>query len=450
MRSLFVILGCLTVATTCPAQRPGWREIKPTTPPSARYRHAMAYDSARQRTVLFGGQTATATMFRDTWEWDGKNWHRIRPANSPAARQGHTMAYDSSRRHALLFGGHDGVNLLADTWNWDGKTWTQIKPTRSPPARNSHAMAYDSVRRRTVLFGGYPGSGRFLADTWEWDGTNWTRIKPAASPPGRYFHTMVYDSARRRTVLFGGTTDSTNNKKVLGDTWEWDGRNWTQLSPTSSPSARMGHAMAYDSARQRTVLFGGQDAKATGTRDTWEWNGGNWAKVVPTTSPSARVLPAMVHDSVRQRAILFSGLWSRDTWEYGVPTLTLTANTSTISIANGGTQTLSINAGVDRKNNTYWVFGSATSTMPGVVLTGIHIPLRPDVYTDIAIAAVNGKEFKDFKRTLSATGTATASLNVPAKLPIPVGFKLYHSYIVYHGTSGQIFTSSNPVSVEFK
>ncbi len=63
---------------------------------------------------------------------------------------------------------------------------------------------------------------------------------------------------------------------------------------------------------------------------------------------------------------------------------------------------------------------------------------------------VNSKEFTKFKGTLSATGTATASLNVPAKLPIPTGFKLYHAYVVYDGTTGQIFTSSNPVPVEFK
>ena len=91
-----------------------------------------------------------------------------------------------------------------------------------------------------------------------------------------------------------------------------------------------------------------------------------------------------------------------------------------------------------------------TGTMPGVVLTGIHIPLVPDPYTDLTASFANGNEFKDFRRTLSATGTATASLNVPQNLGIPTGFKLYHSYIVYDGTTGQLFTSSNPVSVEFK
>ena len=160
----------------------------------------------------------------------------------------------------------------------------------------------------------------------------------------------------------------------------------------------------------------------------------------------------MAYDSARQRTVLFGG-WTRflgDTWEYGLAKLTLTANTPTISIANGGTQTLSINAGADLKNRSYWIFGSATSTMPVVMLTGIHIPLRPDIYTDIGLTFVNSKAFTKFKGTLSATGTATASLNVPAKLPIPVGFKFFHAFVVYDGTTGQVFTSSNAVSVEFK
>jgi hypothetical protein len=187
--------------------------------------------------------------------------------------------------------------------------------------------------------------------------------------------------------------------------------------------------------------------------DTWEWDGKNWSQIKTATSPSPRRSATMSYDSVRQRTVLFGGTNNNgllDTWEYGLPNLTLSANTPTISIANGGSQTFTLSAGTDLKNKPYWIFGSMTGTKPGVVLTGIHIPLRPDIYTDIVIGAVNGKEFKDFKRTLSATGTATASLNVPAKLPIPGRFKLYHAYIVYDATTGQILTSSNPVSVEFK
>ncbi|MDP6930975.1 MAG: hypothetical protein QF412_14850, partial [Planctomycetota bacterium] len=49
--------------------------------------------------------------------------------------------------------------------------------------------------------------------------------------------------------------------------------NWKQIKSASSPSARHHHAMAYDSARQRTILFGG----ITGSDETWEY--------IPPTPP---------------------------------------------------------------------------------------------------------------------------------------------------------------------
>src|SRR5207247_577924 len=87
------------------------------------------------------------------------------------------------------------------------------------------------------------------------------------SPSARAYHAMTYDSARGRVVLFGGYDGS-----YRGDTWEWDGSAWAEETPTTSPSVRYAHAMAYDSARSRVVLFGGYDA--SGYRgDTWEYRG---------------------------------------------------------------------------------------------------------------------------------------------------------------------------------
>jgi hypothetical protein len=48
------------------------------TGPAARSFHAMAYDSDRSRTVLFGGQV-TGEFLNDTWEWDGTARHIGRP-----------------------------------------------------------------------------------------------------------------------------------------------------------------------------------------------------------------------------------------------------------------------------------------------------------------------------------------------------------------------------------
>ena len=67
---------------------------------------------------------------------------------------------------------------------------------------------------------------------------------------------MAYDAVHQRVVLYGG-----------GETWEWDGVNWTQATPAQSPSVVSGHDLAYDVARQRVVLFGGNEPADPISRD---------------------------------------------------------------------------------------------------------------------------------------------------------------------------------------
>ena len=57
----------------------------------------------------------------------------------------------------------------------------------------------------------------------------------------------------KQAVLFGGN-DGTSN---LNDTWVWDGSNWIQQFPATSPSPRMWMSMTYDESRRQLVLFGG-------------------------------------------------------------------------------------------------------------------------------------------------------------------------------------------------
>jgi len=87
--------------------------------------------------------------------------------------------------------------------------------------------------------------------------------EPTSLPLPRAEPALAYDGARQRTVLFGGRHDDPG----LADTWEWDGTVWTRRSPVQSPPARIGAALAYDAARGRTVLFGGRSA--TALSDTW-------------------------------------------------------------------------------------------------------------------------------------------------------------------------------------
>jgi hypothetical protein len=65
-------------------------------------------------------------------------------------------------------------------------------------------------------------------------------------------------------VLFGGASGGGS----LADTWEFDGANWSQVTTTVAPSARSGHVLAYDGARDRMVVCGG-DGNWNST-DPWE------------------------------------------------------------------------------------------------------------------------------------------------------------------------------------
>jgi len=274
----------------------------------------MAYDAAHQRVVLFGGLGGSG----DTWVWDGTTWTQLTPSASPSARYLHAMAYDAARQRVVLFGGSPGSVAFGDTWEWDGTTWFARFSLNYPSPRYGHAMAYDAARQRVVLFGGYGNSGD-LGDTWEWDGTNWLARFSLNYPSPRRGHAMAYDAARQRVVLFGGY-----NPSILGDTWEWDGTNWVQRTPVASPVARWLYAMAYDAARQRVALFGGESAIPPGyyRDDTWEWGGTNWTQLTPSASPSPRFGLAMAYDEARQRVVLFGGFNGslfNNTWINGTP-----------------------------------------------------------------------------------------------------------------------------------
>jgi hypothetical protein len=141
----------------------------------------------------------------------------------------------------------------------------------------------------------------------------WTQ-RQDIGPSARMGHSMAFDEGRGRTVLFGGASGA----QLLRETWEWDGENWTQVADTG-PSARRDSAMAFDGALGVVVLFGGGVGEA-GLADTWQWDGRNWTQVA-NEGPSPRAGHAMASDSVLKRLLLFGGESPgagllRDTWEW--------------------------------------------------------------------------------------------------------------------------------------
>jgi hypothetical protein len=79
---------------------------------------------------------------------------------------------------------------------------------------------------------------------------------------------MAYDPGTGQLVLFGGNDGS----GPLADTWTWNGSNWTEQSPSTSPSARSDASMAYDPGTGQLVLFGGNDGHDVFDGGTWSFS----------------------------------------------------------------------------------------------------------------------------------------------------------------------------------
>ena len=181
-------------------------------------------------------------------------------------------------------------------------------------------MVFDASSGDVLLFGGGNDDG-VLNETWTWDGTDWTQQHPSTSPPARAQPGIAFDQARGEVVMFSG-----NGGGYLTDTWTWDGSTWTKEHPSTKPQGRNYTAMAYDAARGVTVLFGGNIYPNGQLNDTWTWDGTDWTQQSPPVSPSPRLAMGFVYDDTRSEALMFGGIGSEgdlnETWTWDGATWT--------------------------------------------------------------------------------------------------------------------------------
>jgi len=179
-------------------------------------------------------------------------------------------------------------------WAWTGSTWSARTPATLPPARYADAIAYDSHRQVVVMFGGQTGFDFGvgpLGDTWEWNGTNWSPLA-VSGPSARTFVKMVYDQRRRKMVLFGGH----NGTSFVNDTWEFG----SDLDIAVEPAPLAIHA-------------GGRaefHVTASGTGPfTYQWlkNGvalSNGARVSGATTDTLAIDPTQASDAAKYSVVI--------------------------------------------------------------------------------------------------------------------------------------------------
>ena len=184
----------------------------------------------------------------------------------------------------------------------------------APAPRFHHSGVYDEARKEFLIYGGftYDQKLQMLSDVWAWNGSIWrlvgdTTVRKIVAP-------LAFDSKRQRTLMFGGSGDpdlSDGKLRTLeAGTWK--------IEKDMPEIERADPSLTYDSKRDRLVLFGGRNNEVL-FADTWEFDGSEW-KPTFMPGPSLRSAGAIAYDSTRGVTVLYGGFRPLaalgDTWEW--------------------------------------------------------------------------------------------------------------------------------------
>jgi hypothetical protein len=294
--------------------------------------HAFAYDTFRDRVVLYGGQTLAgpAPLPYTTVLTGYRSWLAPERELTPTARSWVVFDTDPLAHGLVLFGGLNevgGTFYNADSWQYSNGEWTGSPGiSTSPAACNNPLSTVDTDRNKLVML----CDGNTM---WEFDGTEWNdfgELDPA--PDERRFAMMTYDPKLKKVVLFGGFF----NNNYRNDTWTWDGAKWQELDIDNDdrPEHRGNGVMWYDAAQQKTLIYGGigrpnLNRKVTRYADMWAFDGTRWTKLENVTTPGIRFRPQVRVNPTNGKLFLFGGLraenvdedsirqfFDNDTWEW--------------------------------------------------------------------------------------------------------------------------------------
>ena len=233
-------------------------------------------------------------------------WEKLNLTVSPSSRRLSPLVYDSENKKTILFSGQDVDN---DTWVFDSNTmkWTQMYPNNSPSSRQGHKMIFDPISKKTILFGGYDRStGQNSKQTWAYDyaTNNWTELTPTNSPSPRRYHTMVYDNTNNIVLMHGGYPD-------LEDTWSYNitSNKWTNMNITDGPGIRDGAYYSFDQDNGKFIVFGGFQ----GDVNTWayDYKSNTWSNLSPTNEPATANRRSygsnMFYNPIMKQSIFYGG-----------------------------------------------------------------------------------------------------------------------------------------------
>jgi hypothetical protein len=289
-----------------------WTLLNVDSGPTPRSRAASALDTHRRRLLMFGGRfrsgaSGAYTLYDETWALDlaQTQWTRVDTSGpGPSARANASAVYDEARDRLVVFGGNTSTDPLRftpqnDTWALDlgTGTWSRLGATSAaPPARQFHAAAAGNGTM-VIVSGGDANAftGPFLHDAWSFDlaMNAWTELPLSGDDPlGRINHAIVFDSSRSRFILLAGhddgdlgnrndamelASDGTVRSLVAGDTFNQPGAGFCDfpsdftVADANAPERRSAMVAALDASHDRVIVFGGR-TDCGSTNDVWSFD----------------------------------------------------------------------------------------------------------------------------------------------------------------------------------
>ena len=230
----------------------------------------------------------------------------------PDARVTANLIYSPKTNSLLLIDGYtkhpaDSNNYVC---SWNGKEWKKI-PASGPATKSLSAAALNTKNKTVTVFGGIGKDGykSLHGDTWEFDGRQWQQLS-TNNIGTRDHHKMVYADHLDAFVMYGGENTNRNGDS---STWLLKNGEWEELT-IPGPGSRYHFGMAYDPTRNKVVLYGGYNKNGL-QHDTWEFDGKKW-ELIAEEGPGPRGRFSMAYDESRRMSILYGG----DVWKKKVDT----------------------------------------------------------------------------------------------------------------------------------
>jgi hypothetical protein len=257
------------------------------------------------------------------WRWDGDAWSEVKaPGPAPTARSFFAAAHDPVRDVVVVYGGEDAQGFSDETWEWDGTVWRR-SAGGAPGARSAASLAWDPTSSRVTLFGGNGADadpGAIRGDTWAWDGQDWTRVSETGPVPARWPAAMVAADAGQLLVFGGHQVADEDLPPALGDTWVLTDRAWALRADAGGPGPLV-NAQALVHPTLGILLAGGSDFDRE-NGDVWRWTGDRWETFARDVLPPRQAF-GMAYDEARGVVVLTGGVVQpgdtarhQDVWEW--------------------------------------------------------------------------------------------------------------------------------------